>query len=60
MEPVPIARIVDGVVVNIEMAYPDWIEQQADPAKFVTYADEAPARIGDTYDPESGEFTAPL
>ena len=46
-----IARIADGTVINIEVADQEWLDAQDDPAVlFVPYTDDAPARIGDTWD----------
>ena len=45
-----IARVVDGYVVNIEIADQEWLDAQDDPSLFVPYTDDAPARIGDTWD----------
>lgn len=56
--PVPVARIdrATGAVVNVEMALPSWITDNADdPAfLFVPYTPEEPAIIGLTYDPVAG------
>lgn len=51
-----IARIKDGVVVNIEVADQDWLDAHAgDPEfTFVPYTPDAPARVGDTHDPDAG------
>jgi len=52
-----IARIVNGVVVNIEVADQKWIDAQDDPAAFVPYDEATPAAIGWRY--ESGQFVRP-
>lgn len=52
-----IARIVDGVVVNIEVADQDWLQQNtAENGEFqlVVYHDENPAHIGLGWSLESG------
>jgi hypothetical protein len=46
-----IARVVDGYVVNIEVADQEWIDAQDDPAvTFVPYIDDKPAYVGGTWD----------
>jgi len=46
-----IARIINGTVVNIEVADQEWLDAQDDPdVTFVPYGDEAPAYIGGTWD----------
>lgn len=45
-----IARIDNGTVINIEVATEEWLDAQEDRSIFVPYTDEAPARIGDTWD----------
>ena len=53
-----IARIVDGTVVNIEIASQEWLAAQDDPSvTFVPYTDDAPAYIGGTWDGTA--FTPP-
>lgn len=55
-----LARVTDGIVVNIESAPDDWSGSQPDDGSlFVPYTDDAPARIGLAYDPESG-FEQPI
>lgn len=58
-----VARIdaATGVVVNVELADLEWIEANADPDGpwiLVPYDDDAPAGIGDAWDPIGG-FTRP-
>jgi hypothetical protein len=46
-----IARISNGIVINIEVADQEWIDAQEDPAVvFVAYSDDAPAFIGAAWD----------
>ena len=45
-----IARIVNGTVINIEVAGQGWIDAQDDPTAFVPYPDAAPAVIGAAWD----------
>lgn len=46
-----IARVVDGTVVNVEVADQEWIDAQDDPGvTFVPYEDDAPAVIGASWD----------
>lgn len=52
-----IARIKDGLVINIEVADQEWLDAQGDPDAFVPYTDESPARIGDHWDGQA--FAAP-
>jgi hypothetical protein len=53
-----VARIIDGTVVNIEVAEQSWIDAQDDPnVTFVPYTDDAPTVIGATWDGKA--FTAP-
>ena len=50
-----IARIIDGIVVNVEMASQDWLDAQDDPT--VTFVEDDPAGsacIGLGYDPGTG------
>jgi hypothetical protein len=52
-----IARIVDGVVANLEVASLEWIEANADPegrTVFVPYTADNPAVIGLGWDPIGG------
>lgn len=43
-----IARIADGIVINIEVADASWIAQNdgVDGLRFIPYTDEQPAWIG--------------
>lgn len=53
-----IARIErsTGRIVNIEVADAEWLEQHADDPVYLfePYVADAPAIVGDTFDPESG------
>lgn len=53
-----VARIIGGVVVNVEAAEPEWLRAaqltKADHELLVEYTDDAPAHIGLRYDPERG------
>lgn len=44
-----IARLEDGIVINIEIADQEWIDAQPDPSIFVEFTDENPAFIGGDY-----------
>lgn len=54
--PQTVARIKDGIVVNIECADAEWLDAHADDLeyRFVPYTPEAPAAIGLRHDPETG------
>jgi hypothetical protein len=55
---VNIARVIDGIVVNIEVASQEWLDAQDDPGiVFVPYTDADPAPTGGTWDGKT--FTAP-
>jgi hypothetical protein len=43
-----VARIIDGIVVNIEVADPAWIasNDDVDGVRIIPYTDEQPAYIG--------------
>ena len=46
-----IARIIDGIVVNIEVADQEWLDAQDDPdVTFVPFTDAEPAAMGGTWD----------
>jgi len=46
-----IARISNGIVINIEVADQEWLDaQDQTDVTFIPYTEEAPARIGDTWD----------
>lgn len=49
-----IARIRNGVVVNIEMASQDWIDAYDGPDLIVPYTADQPANVGLGYDPVTG------
>lgn len=51
-----IARIEDGIVVNIEVADAEWLDAQTPPpgVALVPYTPDNPAFIGLGYDPETG------
>lgn len=51
-----IARIKDGVVINIEVASQEWIDanQGIDGCTFVPYTPEQPAALGHGYDEVTG------
>lgn len=51
-----IARIIDGIVVNVEMAAQDWLDAHATDPDFLFVVDEPPgsAHIGLGYDPGTG------
>lgn len=55
-----IARIKDGVVVNIEVASQEWIDanQGVDGFTFAPYTDAEPVITGAAYDADAG-FTRP-
>jgi hypothetical protein len=54
-----IARIIDGTVVNIEVASQEWLDAQTDPGvALVPYTDAAPAYIGGTWD--GATFARPI
>lgn len=45
-----VARLQEGVVVNVEMADDDWLITGANGDLLIPYTDDAPARIGDIWD----------
>ena len=53
-----VARIRDGVVVNVEAAEPEWVRAaqltKDDHELIVEYTEDAPAYIGLQYDPARG------
>ena len=51
------AQVVDGIVVNVVVADPDWISQQ--PGEWHLYDDERPAAIGWTWDDENKRAIPP-
>lgn len=59
---IKIARIVDGIVVNIEMADSEWLEQHSHTADgvFIAYEDEQPAHVGLGWNVNSGFEQPPL
>ena len=55
-----IARVVDGIVVNIEVASQEWVAAQDDPGvAFIEYTDANPAHIGLAFDSKTGVFAQP-
>ena len=55
-----IARIIDGTVVNVEVASQEWLDGQSMPGvEFVPYTAANPACIGYPYDPITGTFAQP-
>ena len=54
-----LARVRDGVVVNIEVADTEWLSaaqatKNDDSVELIEYTDDAPAHIGYRYNPEQG------
>ena len=46
-----IARISNGIVINIEVADQEWLDaKDQTEVSFIPYTEDAPARIGDTWD----------
>lgn len=54
-----IARIRNGIVVNVELADDDWLADGAGDDLLVPYTDSNPASIGLGYDAETGVFEQP-
>lgn len=54
-----IARIRNGIVVNIEVGDEQWIETATGDDVLVPYTDEQPARVGLGWEPDSG-FEQPI
>lgn len=56
-----IARVADGLVVNVEIASQEWLDAHADDPDFLFVVDvpEQPARVGLGYDPGTG-FEQPV
>ena len=56
MKELHIARIQNGIVINVEVADDEWISEHSvqDGQTFVTYTDDEPAHIGFGWSPEQG------
>jgi hypothetical protein len=51
-----VARIKDGIIVNIEVADQSWVDENegVDGCTFVPYIDGVRVVVGESYDPEIG------
>lgn len=56
MDQLPIARIKNGTVINLEVADADWIASNTgiDDLTYIAYTDDNPAHIGLTWTEEEG------